>query len=138
MKRALAVVAILVAAILTSSCETMSMVTPWGPEIRTSWQGGVGYYSNLVVLRNDTEFPIVMTAGYAQSVIRPHTTYQFDVHSGWSNIYAAQNLSLLMTIAFPDGHSSSMTVNLYVDNYNRQIRTLVIEQNRQTRTISYH
>jgi hypothetical protein len=119
-----------------SGCETTSMVTPWGPEVRTSWQGGFRYYSNLIVVRNDTPYPITITIGYLQKTIPPRSTTAHDWH-GWGNAWASQSVSLLVTAQLPDGRTVSVTPSTYVDTYNRSIRTLVIEQDRWS-GISYH
>ncbi len=128
MKRISAITLIVLATITLSSCETMTMATPWGPEIKTSWVGGIQYYSNLIVFRNDTDYLASITIGYNQESVKPHSTFSFDIYSGWGNYYNSRNISILLTIILPDGRTISFTPNIYLDNWSRQIRTLVIEE----------
>jgi hypothetical protein len=137
MKKALAILVVLVMAILASSCETMTMVTPWGPEVKTSWQGGFHGYSNLIVIRNDSPYLLSIVVGRVDGQLAPNDTTRVDVFGGIGNCYAAQNISFLITATLYNGRTVSVTPNVYVDTYNRQIRTLVIEQN-QWSGISYH
>ncbi len=128
MKNISVAVAIIFSAIALSSCETMTMATPWGPEIRTSWVGGIQYYSNLIVFRNDTNYTASLTVGYNQKDVTPHSTFSFDIYSGWGNYYNTRNISILLTIFLPNGRTVSFTPSVYLDSWSRQIRTLVIEE----------